>query len=40
MVMGNDYPFSAYDYFFWVPIIGPIAGAIWGSALYYLLIGR
>lgn len=31
--------FSAYDYYFWVPIVGPHIGAICGAFLYLLTVG-
>lgn len=30
---------SAYDYWFWVPIVGPHIGALCGALVYMLLIG-
>ena len=34
IVYGWSNVFSAHDYFFWVPIIGPIVGAILGVWIY------
>jgi len=31
--------FLVSNYFFWIPIIGPISGAITGSLLYIVLVG-
>uniref|UniRef100_A0A0N5AHS1 Aquaporin n=1 Tax=Syphacia muris TaxID=451379 RepID=A0A0N5AHS1_9BILA len=32
--------FSAYDYFFWIPIVGPMVGGILGAAIYRIFIGH
>ncbi|KAI1723114.1 major intrinsic protein [Ditylenchus destructor] len=31
--------FSAHDYYFWIPIIGPIIGALFGTWIYKLFVG-
>uniref|UniRef100_A0A1I7RKB3 Serine protease n=1 Tax=Bursaphelenchus xylophilus TaxID=6326 RepID=A0A1I7RKB3_BURXY len=31
--------FTIYDYYFWIPIVGPIIGALIGSWVYKLFIG-
>ncbi|VDK54928.1 unnamed protein product [Anisakis simplex] len=31
--------FSAYDYYFWIPIVGPMIGALIGAWLYKLFVG-
>ena len=31
--------FTAHDYFFWVPIVGPILGGTAGALIYILLVG-
>lgn len=37
-VYGADV-FTASNYFFWIPIVGPITGAFVGSILYLLFVG-
>ncbi|KAH7730071.1 CRE-AQP-8 protein [Aphelenchoides avenae] len=31
--------FSAYDYYFWIPLLGPMIGALIGSWVYKLFVG-
>lgn len=33
-------PFTAGDYFFWIPIVAPFLGSIWGTFLYSLFISN
>jgi glycerol uptake facilitator protein len=37
-VYGGNAVFSVHNYFFWVPIVGPVVGAIIGVWLYQGLI--
>ncbi len=32
--------FASHDHYFWIPIVGPLAGGVAGSFLYDLVIGR
>lgn len=33
------FSFSAHNFYFWIPIVGPLIGAVVGAAVYQLCVG-